>query len=302
MENLIQDLRLVLRVMRRRKGFAAATLLTLALGIGANTAVFSVVYGVLLRPLPYPEADRLVRLSEVHPGATAMLGGARMSNLTFHAWSESARTIDSMAAYSSRRYTIIGFDEPLRVDGAAVSPDLFSLLRARPAGNPLGLAPLVHGFVREVDRNAAIDRMTPLARSVAASVSQPRFVVAVLATFAALALALAAVGLYGVLSYSVSQRRRELGVRAALGATRCDLLRLVVGQGLALVGAGMVLGLAGAAALARLMANVLFGVTPHDAMVFATAPLLLLVIAFAACLLPGRRAASADPAEALRCE
>jgi putative ABC transport system permease protein len=133
MENLIHDLRLVLRVMRRSKGFAAATLLTFALGIGANTAVFSVVYGVLLRPLPYPESDRLVRLSEVHPGATAALGGARLSNLTFHAWSESARTIDSMAAYSSRRYTIIGFDEPLRVDGAAVSPDLFSLLRARPA-------------------------------------------------------------------------------------------------------------------------------------------------------------------------
>jgi hypothetical protein len=101
MENLIQDLRLVLRVMRRSKGFAAATLLTLALGIGANTAVFSVVYGVLLRPLPYPESDRLVRLSEVHPGATAALGWARLSNLTFHAWSESARTIDSMAAARS---------------------------------------------------------------------------------------------------------------------------------------------------------------------------------------------------------
>ena len=119
-----------------------------------------------------------------------------------------------------------------------------------------------------------------------------------MATFAALVLALAAVGLYGVLSYSVSQRRRELGVRAALGATQRDLLRLVVGQGLALAGAGIALGLAGAAALARLMANVLFGVTPHDAVVFATAPLLLLVIAFAACLLPGGRAASADPAEA----
>jgi predicted permease len=218
--------------------------------------------------------------------------------------------------YGSERRTtaIVGVVGNVLKDGLDVrpQPEIYLVQRfseviplhlvVRTAGNPLALIPVVRGFVSEIDRNAAIDQITPLARTVAASVSQPRFAASVLTAFATVALALAGVGLYGVLSYSVSQRRRELGVRAALGATRRDLLRLVVGQGLALVGAGMALGLAGAAALARLMTNVLFGITPHDALAFATAPLLLLVIAFAACLLPGRRAASADPAEALRCE
>src|SRR5207249_4440342 len=127
------DARLALRTMRRNKGFAAATLVTLALGIGANTAVFSVIYGVLLRPLPYPDPDRLVRISEEHPGATSPLRGARLSHLTYHAWTEAPRTLEGIAAHSARRFTVTGFDEPLRVEGAAVSPELFPLLRAAPA-------------------------------------------------------------------------------------------------------------------------------------------------------------------------
>ncbi|MGH7635491.1 MAG: FtsX-like permease family protein, partial [Gemmatimonadaceae bacterium] len=135
-----------------------------------------------------------------------------------------------------------------------------------------------------------------------ASVDQPRFATTVLATFATLALALASVGLYGVLSYSVSQRRRELGVRAALGAGKSDLVRLVIREGLGAAGLGLALGLAAAAALTRLMQSVLFGVAPLDPLSFGAAPLVLALVALLACLVPARRAASIDPAEVLRCE
>ncbi len=133
-----------------------------------------------------------------------------------------------------------------------------------------------------------------------ASVARPRFAAAVLGTFAMVALALASVGLYGVLSYSVSQRRREFGVRAALGASRRRLVMLVMREGLTLTTIGITLGLAGAAALTRLMQTALFGITPLDPPSFALAASLLLAVALAACLIPGARAASVDPAESFR--
>jgi putative ABC transport system permease protein len=141
-----------------------------------------------------------------------------------------------------------------------------------------------------------------LSQRVAASVDQPRFATAVLATFAILALALASIGLYGVLSYSVSQRRRELGVRAALGAARSDLIGLVMREGLTVTGTGLLAGVGGAMVLTRFMQGVLFGVAPLDAVSFVAAPALLAVVAAAACLVPARRAAATDPADALRSE
>ena len=197
---------------------------------------------------------------------------------------------------------------------ARPQPEIYLLRRAgrpiarevnlivRTSDDPATVVPTLRGFVRQVDPNAAIDEILPLAKRVSGSVSQPRFAAAVLAAFASLALFLAAVGLYGVLSYNVSQRRRELGIRAALGASRRDLLQLVFRQGLTPAAIGLVLGLAGAAALTRLMEKLLFGVTPLDAISFGAAPLILLLVAGAACLLPARRAAAVDPAEALRCE
>ena len=142
-----------------------------------------------------------------------------------------------------------------------------------------------------------------LSQRVAASVDQPRFATAVLGTFAILALALASVGLYGVLSYSVSQRRRELGVRAALGAAKPDLVRLVVREGLGATMTGARAGSGGRGSfLTRLMQSVLFGVSPLDLVAFAAAPTILIPIAVVACWLPARRAAQTDPIEALRSE
>src|SRR5512135_1839087 len=121
MEKLVQDVRFALRMLLRNRGFAAAVLLTLALGIGATTAVFSLVYGVLLRPLPYPDPGTLVRLSETRIGANSPLRAALLSNLTYYAWS-SPKTIEAIAVYGSDRYTISGLNEPMRVNGAEVSP------------------------------------------------------------------------------------------------------------------------------------------------------------------------------------
>ncbi len=172
----------------------------------------------------------------------------------------------------------------------------------RTTGDPAAVSERARTIVREVDPSAVVERVEPLTAMVWASVAQPRFATTVLGTFASLALALAAVGLYGVLSYGVSQRRRELGLRAALGAARADLVRLILREGLGATLVGVAVGLAAAAALTRLMEAVLFGVTPLDALAFTLAPLALLPVAVAACLLPALRAASTDPAVALRCD
>ena len=120
--SLIHDLQHAFRLLRRAPGFAAAALVTLALAIGANTAVFSVVYGVLLRPLPYADADRLVILSEEHPGGASLVRAPRLSNLTYHAWSAGASTLESLGAFSSQSF-VVGLDGAVeRFDGGTMSP------------------------------------------------------------------------------------------------------------------------------------------------------------------------------------
>jgi putative ABC transport system permease protein len=133
METLVQDVCYTIALMRRNRGFTCAALLTLALGIGATTAVFSIVYGVLLRPLPFPAADRIVELSEEHPGAVSPLRGPMLSNLTYYAWARSPRTLDAVAAYRANEWTVELPDGPARLAGLAATPSLFPLLGARPA-------------------------------------------------------------------------------------------------------------------------------------------------------------------------
>src|SRR4051794_33528444 len=133
METLLKDIRYALSMMRRNKAFTTAGLLTLALGIGATTAVFSIVYGVLLRPLPYPAADRLVRLSEEHPGAVSPLRAPLLSNLTYYAWAASPRTIEQFGGYSPSAYTVTLGGQSSRLEGAVVTPSLFAMLGETPA-------------------------------------------------------------------------------------------------------------------------------------------------------------------------
>jgi len=147
-----------------------------------------------------------------------------------------------------------------------------------------------------------MDQIETMKQIVSSSVEQPRFRTAVLFVLAFLAVFVASIGLYGVMSYLISQRTREFGIRVAVGASTGALLRLVLGQALKLVSIGISLGLVGAMVLAKSIAGLLYGITPFDTATFASMSLLLAVVAFAASYIPARRAASVDPMVALRYE
>jgi putative ABC transport system permease protein len=190
----------------------------------------------------------------------------------------------------------------LRKPGPQIGLGRSMNLVVRADRNPAALVADIRRVVLDLEPRAAFDDVSPLTAKVAASVAEPRFSASVLAGFAGLAVLLAAIGLYGVLLYGVSERRREMGVRAAMGASRRQLVGLIVREGLGVVLLGLVVGLAGAAALSRLMQGLLFGVASLDLWVYLAAPAILVFVAILACLIPARRAAAVDPVEALRCE
>jgi predicted permease len=172
------------------------------------------------------------------------------------------------------------------------------LLRA--AGDAEDLAALLRQAIHDLDQGLAVFGVEPLAATVGRSVATERFTMLLLGTFAAAAIALAAIGVHGVLTCVVGRRTAELGLRMALGATRGDVLRLVAGQGAVLALLGLALGLAGALAATRLLDALLFGVTPTDPATFVAVAAVVFAVAMLSALLPARRAASVAPLEALR--
>jgi len=175
-------------------------------------------------------------------------------------------------------------------------------LVVRTENNPAALTSAIRAQVLSIDKDQPIARTRALEQIVSDSVAKQRFAMLLLGTFGAVALVLAAVGLYGVMSYAVTQRTHELGIRMALGASSGNVLKLVVGQGMALALAGVGIGLGGAFALTRLMANLLFATGATDPVTFVGISLLLAGVALAACLVPARRAIKVDPMIALRYE
>jgi putative ABC transport system permease protein len=167
---------------------------------------------------------------------------------------------------------------------------------------PQSLARISEDTVRSLDRNLPVSGVVTMEQVIADTLWQQRFNLQLIGIFAALAMALAAIGLYGVMSYSVAQRAREVGLRMALGANRRDVLKLVVGQGMKLALAGVALGLLASVALTRLMEKLLFGVGATDFSTFAVIAVLLTLVALLACLIPARRATKVDPMIALRSE
>jgi putative ABC transport system permease protein len=176
------------------------------------------------------------------------------------------------------------------------------ILLIRTTGEPTQLAPLVRHEIRALDKTVLVSGSSTLESLLARNVAHRRFQTWLLTLFSALALLLAAVGIYGLIHQSVALRTRELGTRLALGAQPRDVLRLVVGQGLSLALCGIGIGLLAAFALTRVLAGLLFGVTATDPATFIAAPLVLLLVALLACYLPARRAARVDPMLALRHE
>jgi ABC-type antimicrobial peptide transport system permease subunit len=170
----------------------------------------------------------------------------------------------------------------------------------RVAGNPTTIVDAATSIIGDTDPNQSFLDVQTYDGRVASRIWQRRVAGALFGCFAGLALVLAVIGLYGVLSYLVSQRRREIGVRVALGATSRDVIRMVLGCGLRLATAGVTVGLLLAFALARGVAGLLYGVSPADPLTFVTLPIVLVAIAALACYVPARRAMRVDPIVALR--
>jgi predicted permease len=175
-------------------------------------------------------------------------------------------------------------------------------LVARTGGDPVNFAPAVRSAIQSVDRELPVFRVTTMERLVAESMAQRQFAVILLGIFALVALVLASVGLYGVMSYSVAQRTNEIGVRMALGAQTMDVLGMVIRQGMKLALIGVVLGLLGAFALTRVIQTMLFNVSATDPLTYLSVPLLLGIISLLACLVPALRATRVSPNTALRYE
>ncbi|HEY6403392.1 MAG TPA: FtsX-like permease family protein, partial [Blastocatellia bacterium] len=176
-------------------------------------------------------------------------------------------------------------------------------LVARAASDPMSLVSAVRAAIQSVDKDQPVYQVRTMDEWVARSVAQKRFSTLLFGLFAAVAMILAAVGLYGVMSYTVTQRKHEIGVRMALGAHRRDVLKLVVGQGMLMTLSGVAIGLGAAFAMAKLISgfsNLLFGVKATDTTIFVAIPLLLIGVAFVACYLPARRATQIEPLVALR--
>jgi putative ABC transport system permease protein len=228
-----------------------------------------------------------------------------------------------LSLYRHAEWEIVGVVEDMKQGGLetgrfistadSAQPEMFSSYRqfgemrldsiffvARAAGDPSALAPAVRAIVREQAPALVLDSILTMEDRLMSSLSRPRAYAFVLGGFATFALAIAAVGLFGVLSYSVAQRSREIGVRTALGAQTADIVALVLRSAMTITAAGLACGLAAAALLVQSLSKILYGVGPFDPATFIVVPLVLALAAALACVGPARRAASIDPIRALR--
>jgi len=207
---------------------------------------------------------------------------------------------------------VIG-DEKFRGIDRATDPAVYAPLGQAPqqavtllvrtaGGDPTSILPGIRAAVHGIDPEIALYGVEPLKSAESATIARPRFNATLLAMFAALAVLLALVGVHGVLSYAVAERASEMGIRMALGASRGAVMRMVVGNGLALALFGVALGLAVALVGSRVLSSFVFGVTTHDPVTFVALPLMVLATAALASVIPALRATRVDPMQVLRSE
>ncbi|SRR6266404_480122 len=445
MDSLLRDLKFSVRSLLKRPALTIIAVVTLAVGIGANSAIFSTINSLLLKPLPFPDPDLIVALWDKVPSRGVERNEVTVAN--YLDWRAQNKTFEQLGIYRWWSTNLTGSDSPERVQGFQVTPNFLDivgqlpgvtavgginvlplqgsgsagtflinddpsqrgsavyrvasagyfsamsipLLRGRlfdgsdkvntqhvavisqslaqrywPAEDPIGkriqfgnmdtdkrLMQIV-GIVGDV-RDASLER-EPQPAVYASSLQRPqwwqvarlalvvrsqsnpqtlipslrqtvqdlrsdvptsfatlqqvfsdsfdgrRFSLTLFGVFGGVALFIAVIGLYGMLTYSVTERTREMGIRMALGAQRGNVLRLVIRQGLRLVAAGIGIGLIGAWGLTRLMTTLLFGVTPTDSITLVAVVMTLAIVALAACYIPARRATKVDPLVALKCE
>jgi putative ABC transport system permease protein len=287
------------------------------------------------RPAPPPGQDISINYRSITPGYFRALGMPIIRGRTFseqEAWGTGGAIVINQAA--ARRYwsnedpigrrvhlgrqdsglTVVGVVGDVRESGLQLEPEpgiyvpyahfpMPSLtLVIRAAADPLGIVSDVRRQIRAVDPDQAVSQIVTLEQLVGTAMAQPRFNASLLFLFAAVALVLAAVGIYGVMAHVVGQRTREIGLRLALGAQTADVLRLILGQGMTPALTGVLIGLGGGLALTRLIENLLFGVSATDPLTFTMIGLLLAVVALLACYVPARKATKIDPMVALRYE
>jgi putative ABC transport system permease protein len=285
------------------------------------------------RPAPAPGTEDEASYRPVSAGYFATLGIPLAKGREFTHFDAAGRPLVAVVneAFAARQFPgedplgrrIVVFGAPREIIGV-VPNERFSGLEAGPATamylplaqnpqpslvvivrsdrEPLGMVPALRDAVRGVDPTLALFEVGSAASALAQSVEERRFTLVLLGGFAAVALALAVVGIYGVVSFAVSERTRELGLRIALGAEPGDVFRMVLRQGLALSLVAIAIGTAAALLLGRVMERLLFGVEARDPLTFATVAAILLAAAFAACALPARRATRLDPMTALRAD
>jgi hypothetical protein len=363
----MSNLRFAFRQLCKSPGFTLTAVLTLALGIGANTAIFSVINSVLLRPLPYPRSEQLLVAWDSNAGKSvdhSSLSPAKLADLRAQ-----TRSFQSLAGYyvadqnlvlpneieslsaalttgpffqtlgiapllgrsfrdaddkkhlrfpgrfqSERPTTIVGVVSAIHhagLDRAPVAEMYFpyqqnpwpsQAIVVRTANAPEEMIATLQRVLLGIDPTQAAFDIRTMEQRLDRSVAERRFNMRVLTLFALIALALAAVGIYGVISYDVSQRTREIGIRMALGADRVSVHRLVIGRGFRLAILGVLVGIGAALTTRKFLASLLFGIGASDSFTIFASGSFVLLIALFACWIPARRASGISPMEALRVE
>jgi putative ABC transport system permease protein len=258
-------------------------------------------------------AGRSFTASDLAPDSHAIIVSAAFAQRSLPAGAPLAKRV-RLGAPTAPWSVVVGVVGDLRYTSLDAAPDpqvylpydgenanLASVV-IRTEQDPRGLASLVRAQFAAIDPAQPVFDITTMTQRLDDSIETPRFNMTLIAIFAAIALALAMIGIYGVISYFVSQRTHEIGIRVALGAGRSDILWLVLGQGALMILTGLALGVAGSLVLTRYLANLLYGVRPIDPLTMISVAALLIIVALAACYIPARRALRLDPMTALRYE